>query len=282
MSVKKLKVTTLVDNAVNSGGLLAEWGLSLLIETDQLNILFDCASTPTPFFHNINYLGVDLSVIDKILLSHGHNDHTGSLDSIIKVIPKKPDIVSGCGGWHPRFYEESWAGITHNKDYIQSLGGQLHEINETTRFTDDIVVMVNVPMESGFESIDDNLYAKKDGQLVQDDFGDELALSIKTDAGIVVFTGCAHRGIVNIVEHAKASTKCERVRAVIGGSHLMNANDSRIKKTIAYFKDMGVETIALSHCTGDKAAVAFGTAFKDSFIFNKAGLVIDLLKDDIL
>ncbi len=277
MAVKKLKVTTIVDNGVQSGGLLAEWGFSLFIETDQLNILFDCGSTRLPFFNNLKHLGLDLSTIDKIFISHGHNDHTGNLDAIIKSMPIKPEIIKGDGGWHPRFYEKSWAGITHNKEYIKSLGAKFLETEETTKLSRDIISIGNIPMKCDFESIDDNLFAKKKNKLFQDTFEDEQALIIKTDKGIVVFTGCAHRGPVNIIKHAKVCTDTDMVYAVIGGSHLMNANAEKIDKTVKAFKELGIKRVALSHCTGDKATTQFSNAFKKNFIFNKAGLVIDLI-----
>ena len=277
MPIKKLKITTIVDNAVKSGGLLAEWGFSLFIETDQLNILFDCGSTPVPFFNNLKYLDLDLSVIDKIFISHGHNDHTGCLDEILKAMPKKPEIIIGPRGWHPRYYEKNWAGITHKKEYIESLGGKFVEPIETTKLSNDITCIGSIPMVCDFETVDTNLFAKKEDQLVQDTFEDEQALVIETEAGIVVVTGCAHRGVVNIIEHAKSCTKENTVYAVIGGSHLMNATDERIESTLDAFKKFDVKKLALSHCTGDKAVVAFTNAFKDDFISNKAGLVMEPL-----
>lgn len=277
MPVEKLKLTTVVDNAVKSGGLLAEWGFSLFIETDQLNLLFDCGATTTPFFNNIQFLNIELASINKIIISHGHNDHTGCLDTIIKSMPLKPEIICGTGGWHPRFYEKRWAGITHKKEYIQSLGAKLLELQQNTHLSKDIICIVNIPMHSEFESIDENLYAYKNGNLIQDTFEDELAVAINTEKGLVIITGCAHRGIVNIVNQATKYTGSNKVHAVIGGSHLMNASQERIDKTVLAFKEMGVEKIVLSHCTGDQATVNFSETFGERFIFNKAGQFLDLL-----
>ncbi len=277
MAVKKLKVTTIVDNGVQSCGLLAEWGFSLFIETDELNILFDCGSTRLPFFNNLKHLGLDLSTIDKIFISHGHNDHTGNFDAIIKSMPIKPEIIIGSGGLHQEIYGKSWAGITQNKEYIKSSGVKFLETKETTKLSKDIISIGNIPMECDFESFDDNLFARKKNKLFQNTFEDEQALVIKTDKGIVVFTGCSHRGVVNVIKHAKVCSETDMVYAVIGGSHLMNADAEKIDKTVKAFKKSGIKKVALSHCTGDKAIVQFSNAFKQNFIFNKAGLIIDLI-----
>lgn len=276
MAVKKLKITTIMDNAVLHSGLLAEWGYSLFIETDQGNILFDCGLTAMPFQNNISAIGIDLNAVNKIVLSHGHNDHTGNLDFVLKSSNRAIDIIACPDMWGARFHKESWAGITHGFEYIKTLGGELTCSKESVQISADIITSGSIPMICDFEHLNDNLYMQKDNDLVKDDFADEQALIIHTEKGLVVISGCSHRGIVNILEHAKKLTGTE-IHAVIGGSHLMDASEERIDKTVESFKKFNIDKIALSHCTGDKAASIFYHNFKDQFIFNKAGSIIDLI-----
>ena len=111
------------------------------------------------------------------------------------------------------------------------------------------------------------------GTLQHDTFADDLALIVKMEKGLVIILGCAHRGMINTLRHARNLTGDERVYAVIGGTHLYPKNDDQIGKTIEFLKEMDVQKIGVSHCTGFHAATRLAQAFGDRFFVNNAGMI---------
>jgi 7,8-dihydropterin-6-yl-methyl-4-(beta-D-ribofuranosyl)aminobenzene 5'-phosphate synthase len=128
-----------------------------------------------------------------------------------------------------------------------------------------------IPMLSGYETIEDNLFVKHGVALHHDPLADDLALIIQTHYGLVVILGCAHRGIVNTLHHAQKLTGQETVYAVIGGTHLYRASDERIEQTIAALKEMGIRKLGVSHCTGFRPSAKLAREFEGIFFMNNAG-----------
>ena len=126
-------------------------------------------------------------------------------------------------------------------------------------------------MVTDYETIDPMLLVHEDGEYKPDPLSDDLSTFIKTDKGLVAVLGCAHRGMVNHLVRGQELTGMDRVYAVIGGTHLIAADAARIDKTITALKQMGVQKIAASHCTGLRAACVLEREFGDDFVFNNAG-----------
>ena len=103
-----------------------------------------------------------------------------------------------------------------------------------------------------------------------------MALIIDADFGLVVILGCAHRGIINTIRHAQKLTGKEPVYAVIGGTHLFGASEERLEKTIADLKEMGIQRLGVSHCTGFAASARLAQEFGDIFFLNNAGTQVTL------
>lgn len=269
----QFRITTLSENTVGRAGLLAEWGLSILVETDELKVLLDtCTSISVPY--NAPILGVDLSTIDKIVLSHGHYDHTGGLKEVLAKtgaveIIAHPDI------WAKKYIRfgqrEAYIGIPFSREELEGLGASFTLSKEPVWITDDIVTTGEIPMVTEYEEIDPNLYVKEDGQLVPDPLLDDRALIIKTDQGLVVILGCGHRGMVNTLRHAQEVTGVELIHTVIGGTHLISASEERILLTAAVLQELGVKRVGVSHCTGLSAAVMLAQQLGDVFFFNNTG-----------
>ncbi|MGB2815136.1 MAG: MBL fold metallo-hydrolase [Dehalococcoidales bacterium] len=269
----EIRITTLSENTANFG-FLAEWGISILVEVNKIKILLDTGMSHS-LVHNAQILGVDLRTIDWVVLSHAHPDHTGGLREFLmrkgkcKIIGH-PDIWANK---HVRFEpgKERYNGIPFPREELESLGAEFIMSKEPFFITDHIMTTGEIPMVTDYEDIDDRLFVKEGGKLKPDTIADDLALIINADSGLVVILGCAHRGVVNILHHARNLTGIQQVYAVVGGTHLFRASRERIEKTANELKMMGVQKLAASHCTGFHAACHLSREFGDKYFLNNAG-----------
>lgn len=276
-----VKITTLMENTSGAPLICGEWGLSMLVETDENTFLFDTGPSER-IIENAQRLGVDLSKIDKIALSHGHYDHTGGLQAVLINLLEsgaKPDgieIIAHPDIFQPKFVHIKDAvtrdiGIPFAREELEALGARFNlspdpvQINSFTTTTGEIATTTE------YEQIEATLHTKKGDQYVPDELADDLSVIIKTEKGLIVLLGCAHRGIINTLNHARQQTGIEKIYAVIGGTHLIGASHQQIDATISALKEMKIEKIGASHCTGMAAAALLADAFKDAFFFNNAG-----------
>jgi len=269
-----IKITTLSENTANYG-FLAEWGLSILVEVDGLKILVDTGLSFSAV-HNAQLMGVDLSTIDRIVLSHSHPDHTGGLRDVLKLkgeveVIAHPDILSPKYGRRDEESQERYIGIPFSREELENIGAHFKLETKPVFITDRVMTTGEIPMLSGYESIGDNFFVKEKGILKPDNLADDLALVIDTDFGLVVILGCAHRGIINTIRHAQNLTGKGLVYAVIGGTHLIGASEERIEKTVADLRDIGIQRLGVSHCTGFHASARLAQEFEDIFFLNNAG-----------
>jgi len=282
----KLCVTTLSENTAgineNSAGLvdfLAEWGLSILVETDEVNILLDTGRSISAAY-NADSLGINLSRIDKIVLSHGHFDHTGGLRQVLRKMGKKVEIIAHPDIWTAKYSrragKDRYIGIPFQRQELESLGANFNLTTKPVKITDNIMTTGEVPMVTDYEEIDPDLVVKEDTGWQPDKLLDDQALIINTEPGLIVILGCAHRGIINTLYSAQQLTGVKRVHTVLGGCHLISASPERIRSTIAALKELGVQKIGVSHCTGLPAAVIMAQEFGDKFFFNNTGTSINL------
>jgi 7,8-dihydropterin-6-yl-methyl-4-(beta-D-ribofuranosyl)aminobenzene 5'-phosphate synthase len=271
----EIRITTLSENTANHG-FLAEWGLSILVEADGQKILFDTGFGISAV-HNAQLLGIDLSAVDRIVLSHGHRDHTGGLREVLLRMRKDVEVIAHPDIWAPRYTRldnrpEQYSGIPFRRELLESLGARFNLSAEPVKLSAHVMTSGEIPMLTAYEDIDAGLYVKENGELKPDGFADDLALIIDTDFGLVVMLGCAHRGIVNTLQHARKLTGKELVYAAIGGTHLLHASEERLKKTTAALREMGVQYLGVSHCTGFHASAYLAREFGDSFFLNNAGM----------
>lgn len=272
-----LRITTLSENTAGFPGVLAEWGLSILVETDDLKILLDTgASISVP--HNAPIFGLDLSTIDKIVLSHGHYDHTGGLKEVLKQIGKRVEVIAHPDIWAKKFaHGEGWEryiGIPFSREELEALGAAFTLSKEPVWITDDIVTTGEIPMTTEYEEIERMLYVKEDDQWLPDPLWDDRALVIKTGEGLVVILGCAHRGVINTLRHAQEITGVALIHTVIGGTHLIGATEERVLRTAAALQELGVQQVRVSHCTGLPSAVLLAQQLGQAFFFNNTGTSI--------
>lgn len=276
----RVRISTLSENTAGMGDFLAEWGLSILVETDEVNILFDTGKSISAS-HNADTLGVDLGRIDKIVLSHGHFDHTGGLSQVLRKMRKKVEVIAHSDIWGAKYYrrqgeKDRYIGIPFLGQELKSLGAIFNLTTKPLKISDNIMTTGEVPMVTDFEEIDPNLFVKEDANFKPDKLLDDMALIINTEPGLIVILGCAHRGIINTLYHAQQLTGVKQINMVLGGCHLIDANDERIRLTIATLRELGVQRIGVSHCTGLLAASLIAQEFGDKFFFNNVGTRINL------
>jgi len=275
----RLRVTTLSENTAGMGNFLAEWGLSILVETDEMNILLDTGQSISTVY-NADILGIDLSRIDKIVLSHGHFDHTGGLREVLRKANKRIEIIAHPDIWSVKYSrrdgKDRYIGIPFLLQELEGLGAIFNLTAKPTRITDHIMTTGEIPMVTDFEEIDPDLVIKEASGWQPDKLLDDQALIINMESGLIVILGCAHRGIINTLYHARQLTGVKRVHTVVGGCHLFGASQERVRSTIAALKELNVQKIGVSHCTGLPAAVMMAQEFSDKFFFNNTGTSINL------
>lgn len=274
----EVRITTLSENTANYG-YLAEWGLSILVEVDGARILMDTGLSFSAVY-NAQLIGIDLSAIDLIVLSHGHADHTGGLREVLK-IKGEVEVIAHPDIWAAKHVQRNKEGVQYNgipflREELESHGARFNLVREPIHITKNVMTTGEIPMFSGYEEIENNLFVKEAGTLHPDPLADDLALIIDTDFGLVVILGCAHRGVVNTLRYAQNLTGKELVYAAIGGTHLFRASEERLEKTIADIREIGIQRLGVSHCTGFRASARLAQEFKDIFFMNNAGTCVTL------
>ncbi|HHF99020.1 MAG TPA: MBL fold metallo-hydrolase [Candidatus Aerophobetes bacterium] len=268
-----IKITILCDNIVEKSSLLAEHGFSVLIETEKIKILFDTGQGLC-LRHNAKVLNVNLTSIDKVVVSHAHYDHTGGIKEILKKNPKIPIHA------HPDIFNPKYKKSPNGKmDYIgipkfllKSKSSFNFVLNEGPfHLTKDILLTGKIPRETAFERTNEDFYIKTDKGYIEDDLKDDQALVINTNSGLVLILGCAHSGLINTLNYAVKLTGKNNFHLVLGGTHLKNANNQRIKKTAALLSSFQIEKIVLSHCTGIQAFINLHHVLGDKVSIGKVG-----------
>jgi 7,8-dihydropterin-6-yl-methyl-4-(beta-D-ribofuranosyl)aminobenzene 5'-phosphate synthase len=233
-----LTITIIYDNNLDDPRLASTWGFSALIEYRDHTLLFDTGGDGKLLMENMRTLEIDPTQIDSVVLSHAHEDHTGGLITLLNT------------GIKPVVY------------LLASFPSSFkHQIEQYTQ----------VYEVSPGQSIAEGLWTTGEmGATIP-----EQALVIQTEQGLVVITGCAHPGIVAIVERAR-ELFAEPVRLVLGGFHLGNKSDAEINAILTDFRRLEVEQVAPCHCSGENAISMFVAEYGDDFFQIGVGSVIRL------
>jgi 7,8-dihydropterin-6-yl-methyl-4-(beta-D-ribofuranosyl)aminobenzene 5'-phosphate synthase len=249
-------ITSLMDDLCPRRGLKGEHGLSLYIESGNSSLLFDSGSSDA-FIQNAQFLGIDLANLDAVVLSHGHYDHGGGLPALLELMrADPPPLFVGRGFEAKRLAREggSVADIGLPRPLIPE-GLPTAVVYAVEEIADGVILLPKAEMV--YEaSIDPRFRRGSGADEKPDSFDDELCLVAVEDGGLTVITGCAHRGILNIVEAARVAFPGRPIRAVVGGFHLGALPDSELASVARDLAAMEPGSVFCCHCTGPRGFAA--------------------------
>lgn len=277
-------LTVLIENtAPESSELIAEHGLSILVETPRTKFIFDCGQTGAAFA-NAKTLGINLSGIKIAVLSHSHYDHAGGFPNLLDSAPIKK-IYTGENFWEEKFSIRNKEPGTRNKfktlvprscgfdeKFLSARGVKQEICRDVLNIDEDVWLVGNFKRRYDFETIPkkfvrarfksgrtaDAIQPTKNFDLttapescfISDDFSDEIILVLREGDGLAIVTACAHNGILNIVADVSERFSLP-IYSVIGGLHLTGATQERISRTLDELKILGVKKILPCHCSGE-------------------------------
>jgi 7,8-dihydropterin-6-yl-methyl-4-(beta-D-ribofuranosyl)aminobenzene 5'-phosphate synthase len=235
----KLTITILYDNNEYDERLETAWGFSCLLEGLEKTILFDTGGDSSMLLSNMAKLGIDPREVEVIMISHIHQDHLGGLAGFLKENSQVTVYL-------PKHFPDSI------KSVVRQSGAELIEVDEALK-------------------VCQNAYSTGElGTWIK-----EQSLVVESGKGLVVVTGCAHPGVVNVVKEAKKLLKSD-VYLVLGGFHLCWMNAFQINDIIKGVKNEGVGVVAPCHCSGDMARSSFKKAYGDDFILVGVGSRLEI------
>jgi 7,8-dihydropterin-6-yl-methyl-4-(beta-D-ribofuranosyl)aminobenzene 5'-phosphate synthase len=233
-----LKITVVYDNTLYEPELTAGWGFSALIEYEGHRLLFDTGADGQALLHNMAALHINPRDIEAVVLSHSHNDHTGGLDALLST------------GVRPTVYLLPSFPVSFKQPVSQMT--TVIEVTPDQVITEGIVTTGEMSGNTP-----------------------EQAIAIDIDQGMVILTGCAHPGIVAIINHIK-ETSGKPVYLVLGGFHLKDKTRTEIAAIVQAFRRLGVEHVGPCHCTGEQAIAAFAEEYGDDFVQVGTGKIIEI------
>jgi 7,8-dihydropterin-6-yl-methyl-4-(beta-D-ribofuranosyl)aminobenzene 5'-phosphate synthase len=274
-------VQILCDNNIGRMDFLGEHGFAALIAHEGKRYLFDTGQGHT-LPHNVKQGGIALKGIDTIFLSHGHFDHTGGLAWVLEQTgPTK--VVA-----HPAVFARHMARLSDDpatapryigspnlQDDLEATGAIFDFRETTTAIAPGLHFITGYARKPEQTPGDRQLMLVQDKDEVPDPVAEDANLLMETAAGPVLVLGCAHGGVLNILDHVREDLGIDRLHTVLGGTHLMFYAPEQIQAAIDALEAFGVQQVAVSHCTGPRAAMTLAAHFGQRFQQAAAGSRFD-------
>lgn len=266
-----IHITTLVENYVFGKGLKGEHGLSFFIDMGSHRFLFDTGASDL-LLSNAKALGIDLSSVDFVILSHGHNDHTGGLEAFFSV-NEKAKVVAKREVLERKFNLRSEIGLP-------SLSPQIMErflfVDHFVEYVPGLFILPQIDLAFEEDTHFKGFFIEKEEGKRQDLFQDELAVVLQTKKGYALLTACSHRGITNMVEQLKTHFNLLHLELIVGGFHLRKSSREVIDRVSDYLLKNVEGSIGVCHCSGLEAYSLFKTKAEDQVFYNYTGKEIKL------
>jgi 7,8-dihydropterin-6-yl-methyl-4-(beta-D-ribofuranosyl)aminobenzene 5'-phosphate synthase len=264
--VTDLEITVLSTMLTELRG-IGEWGFSAFIEVDGHTVLFDTGERPETVLKNADELGIDLSTIDTVILSHNHFDHTGGLVTLRRNLKdRSPSAVQtthvGEGIFLPRVLDPQAVGAlppipsellvsaVEVREGYEAAGGEFVVHDKPHELYPGVWITGPIPRVHPEKNWTPFMKIRVGDELIEDTIPEDQAVVFDTPRGLVILVGCGHAGIVNTMEYARSITEGRPIYAVLGGLHLLNASDQHLKWTGTKMAGFGVEHVLGAHCTG--------------------------------
>ncbi len=278
--MQKVIITVLVENTVKTSGLMAEHGLSFWIQYGDKNILFDTGQSEL-LISNAELLDIDLSSADFVVLSHGHYDHTGGLRGVLKKA-ENAIVYLHPSSLEPKYHkrDDCVKEIGIESKTRELLYGRVKtEKAFYTRGYNELLpglgITGQIPRSNVFEDTGGSFFLDTDCSK-PDPLIDDQAMFIDSEDGLVVIFGCAHSGIINTLEHIEYLTKEKKIKALVGGMHLLHADKNRMENTIEAIYRYKPDLLYPCHCTGVNAERMLWQHFGDICRTCSVGTVIEI------
>jgi 7,8-dihydropterin-6-yl-methyl-4-(beta-D-ribofuranosyl)aminobenzene 5'-phosphate synthase len=274
-----LKITTLIENSKGEHlALKHEHGLSFHIHKDGSRILFDTGQSGA-FIENARRLGVDLSGVESVVVSHGHYDHSGGVRALAESFSGFGLLV-GRGFFREKYASRGGAceylGNDFDEVYLRERAVALEILDEPHReIAPGVHAVTDFAKIHADEKVNPRFVVLENGGFVPDAFEDEVLLAIESSRGLVVLLGCSHPGVKNMLDSVRDRLG-KPIYAVLGGTHLVESTERGMERTMEYFRANDIRVIGVSHCTGQSAMDRLGV-LGERFYHNRTGscLVIE-------
>ena len=258
------------DGAKEGTSLIGDHGQSLLIDVDGQRILFDTGAKGHILLNNMDILGVEAESIDRLVLSHGHYDHTGGLPDLLERRERPLEVIA-----HPVAVEEKVRGV--GKVRYQRVG--FPHISEEARskmsltlsaepiqVTEHLFTTGEITEGEEKRNIVSRIQRRIDGEWRTDDLRDDLSMVLRAREGLVLICGCCHAGILNTLAHARTAHG-DKVHAVAGGIHMLSSSIDDVDRVIEVLEsEYDSPTLWLNHCTGDNTITLLRTHFDKGLV----------------
>ena len=269
-----MRLTVLTENTANRRGMLAEHGLSVLVETGGKRILFDTGQSDV-FLKNARTLGISLKNLDAVVFSHGHYDHCGGLKALAAE-GELPPVWFGKGALEQKLCEEKGRGYRDiGIPWLPKDRGPFRENAGLTEIFPGIFLAAGIPKLADFEGVPSLFVRKADEKLLHDGMQDEQLLCVTQGNRLHVVAGCCHMGAVSCLRHAVSLFPDKKLGLVLAGMHLRGVSEERIDATIRAIRELDPDCLVPVHCTGILAIARMKAALKDRCRLAEAGKVLE-------